>query len=201
MKIAVIGRGRVGGGLAGRWRAAGHEVAEIGRDGGDVAVVAVVVVSVPAAVITAALQGVTGLAGQVTVDTCNAFHGARDESFPSLAHQIKAIVGGPTAKAFSTNFASAYPVLDDLPCRPADLVAADPGAREVTERLVRDAGFDPVFVGDLDAAARPIEESTALTRAICAQVGPYFYRIDPVTPITDMAPSSTNAGPGQMEVR
>ena len=35
MKITVIGRGNVGGGLAKRWRAAGHEVQELGRDGGD----------------------------------------------------------------------------------------------------------------------------------------------------------------------
>ena len=36
MKIATIGRGNVGGGLAKRWRNAGHEVIEIGSDGGDV---------------------------------------------------------------------------------------------------------------------------------------------------------------------
>ena len=35
MKITVIGRGNVGGGLASLWREAGHEVQELGRDGGD----------------------------------------------------------------------------------------------------------------------------------------------------------------------
>src|SRR6266513_2420553 len=35
MKITVIGRGNVGGGLAAFWRAAGHEVTELGREGGD----------------------------------------------------------------------------------------------------------------------------------------------------------------------
>ena len=35
MKITVIGRGNVGGGLAKRWRDAGHDVQELGRDGGD----------------------------------------------------------------------------------------------------------------------------------------------------------------------
>src|ERR1700749_4217159 len=34
-RITVIGRGHGGGGLARRWREAGHEVEEIGRDGGD----------------------------------------------------------------------------------------------------------------------------------------------------------------------
>jgi predicted dinucleotide-binding enzyme len=33
MNITVIGRGNVGGGLARFWRAAGHEVQELGRDG------------------------------------------------------------------------------------------------------------------------------------------------------------------------
>lgn len=34
MRIATIGRGSIGGGLAELWRAAGHEVTEIGREGG-----------------------------------------------------------------------------------------------------------------------------------------------------------------------
>ena len=36
MKIAVVGRGNVGGGLADLWESAGHEVTRIGREGGDV---------------------------------------------------------------------------------------------------------------------------------------------------------------------
>src|SRR3954453_13775803 len=48
MRIAAVGRGNVGGGLARRWRAAGHDVTEIGRDGGDVSDAEVVVVAVPA---------------------------------------------------------------------------------------------------------------------------------------------------------
>ena len=35
MKIVVIGRGNVGGGLAALWHKAGHEVTALGRDGGD----------------------------------------------------------------------------------------------------------------------------------------------------------------------
>ena len=35
MKIAVIGRGHVGGGLAERWRRAGHDLTELGTEGGD----------------------------------------------------------------------------------------------------------------------------------------------------------------------
>src|ERR1700751_2027871 len=47
MKITVIGRGTVGGGLAGRWREAGHEVQELGRDGGDASEADVLLVAVP----------------------------------------------------------------------------------------------------------------------------------------------------------
>lgn len=47
MKIATIGRGTIGGGLADLWRAAGHDVEELGPDGGDVSDTDVVLVAVP----------------------------------------------------------------------------------------------------------------------------------------------------------
>ncbi|MFE5091919.1 hypothetical protein ACFRCI_16340 [Streptomyces sp. NPDC056638] len=60
MNITVIGRGRVGGGLARLWEAAGHKVRTLGRDGGD-ASDADVVVAVPGSLIGEALHGVIGL--------------------------------------------------------------------------------------------------------------------------------------------
>jgi len=47
MKITVIGRGNVGGGLARRWRDAGHEVQELGRGGGDASAADAVLIAVP----------------------------------------------------------------------------------------------------------------------------------------------------------
>ena len=47
MKIVTIGRGMIGGGLAGLWRDAGHEVEELGRDGGDASDADAVLVAVP----------------------------------------------------------------------------------------------------------------------------------------------------------
>ena len=47
MKVAVLGRGNVGGGLADLWERAGHEVTRIGRESGDVSDVEAVVVAVP----------------------------------------------------------------------------------------------------------------------------------------------------------
>ena len=36
MKIAVVGRGNVGGGLADLWEKANHDVTRLGKEGGDV---------------------------------------------------------------------------------------------------------------------------------------------------------------------
>ena len=61
MKIVTVGRGTIGGGLAKLWRAAGHEVKELGRDGGDASDANAVLVAVPGAEISPALSKVTGL--------------------------------------------------------------------------------------------------------------------------------------------
>ncbi|MFH5880581.1 hypothetical protein [Arthrobacter sp. NA-172] len=149
MKITIIGRGRVGGGLAQLWGAAGHQVTGLGRDGGDASGADVVAVAVPGQLIEQALAGTTGLAGQVTIDCCNLYT-QRDERFLSLSHQIKATIGGPTAKSFSTNFAALYEQIAAQRARLSNFFAAEPAARETAERLIRDAGYGPVFVGDLD---------------------------------------------------
>ena len=175
MNITIIGRGRVGGGLARMWQKAGHQVTTIGREGGDASGADVVVVSVPGNVITEALSTVTGLDGQVTIDTTNLYT-ERDETFPSLSHRIKAVVGGPTAKSFSTVFASAYDDIATQRVTPSSLYAAEPGAKDITEQLIRDVGLDPLYVGDLDPGARLLENSSALTRALAGQIGPFFYR-------------------------
>lgn len=175
MNITVVGRGRVGGGLARKWEAAGHQVTALGQQGGDATGTDVVVVAVPGQAIAAALAAVKGLAGQVTVDACNLYQ-ARDEEFRSLSHQIKSIIGGPTAKSFNTNFAANYDAIAAQRTRPSNLYAADADARDITERLIRDAGYDPVFVGELDPGARLLEDSSGLTRALTGQIGPFFYR-------------------------
>lgn len=178
MKITVIGRGNVGGGLAARWRAAGHDVQELGRDGGDASDADVLLVAVPSGEIASALGKVSGIEGKPTIDATNAF-GGRDESFESLAHEVKSIVGGPTAKSFNLNFAVVYDEIDSQRVRPSNLYAAEDEAREVTEQLIRDAGYDPVYAGGLDKA-RMLEEHLALMFAVNqAGLGAHFYRIAP----------------------
>jgi predicted dinucleotide-binding enzyme len=178
MRITVIGRGNVGGGLAALWRDAGHEVQELGRDGGDASGADVLLVAVPGPEIANALGKVTGLAGKVTIDATNAVRG-RNEDFESNAHEVKSIVGGPTAKSFNLNFANIYDEIGDQRVRPSNLYCADDEAREVTEQLIRDAGYDPVDAGGLERA-RMLEEHLALLFAINqAGLGPFFVRYAP----------------------
>jgi predicted dinucleotide-binding enzyme len=178
MRITVIGRGNVGGGLARKWRDAGHEVDELGKDGGDASTAEVVLVAVPGPAIANALGAVDGLHGKVTIDATNAVRG-RNEEFESNAHEIKSIVGGPTAKSFNLNFANVYDEIDAQRVRPSNLYCAEDDAREATEQLIRDAGYDPVYAGDLDNA-RQLEDHVALLFAVNqAGLGPFFYRYAP----------------------
>lgn len=175
MKITVLGRGNVGGGLAQKWRDAGHEVQELGRDGGDASDSDVLLVAVPAGEIANALGTVTGIEGKLTIDATNALRG-RNELFESLAHEVKSIVGGPTAKSFNLNFANIYDEVAAQRVRPSNLFCAEDDAREVTEQLIRDAGYEPVYAGGLDKA-RMLEDHLELLFAVNqAGLGPFFVR-------------------------
>jgi 8-hydroxy-5-deazaflavin:NADPH oxidoreductase len=164
MKITTIGRGNIGGGLAERWKKAGHEVQALGREGGDASDADVVLVAVPGGEIGDALPKVSGLEGKVTIDATNTF-GERNEQFESLAHEVKAHTRGPVAKSFNTNFAALYDLIDAQPERPANLYAADEEAREVAAQVIRDAGYEPVFAGGLENA-RLLEEHLKLLMAV-----------------------------------
>jgi predicted dinucleotide-binding enzyme len=175
MKITVIGRGRVGGGLAERWERAGHTVTRLGREGRADVDADAVLVAVPSGQIAAALDRVSGLEGKVAIDATNAFDG-RDEAYESLAHEVKAIVGGPVAKAFNLQNAALYDHLDEQPVRPSNVYVAEDGAREAAETLSRDAGYEPVFAGGLEQA-RVLEDAVELFGAIRRAGGePYFHR-------------------------
>jgi 8-hydroxy-5-deazaflavin:NADPH oxidoreductase len=176
MRITVIGRGSVGGGLADRWERAGHRVTRLGRDGGDASDADAVLVAVPSDRIAEALGRVTGLEGRIAIDATNAYSG-RDEEFESLAHEVKAITAGPVAKSFNLEYAALYDRIDEQRVRPSNLYAADDDAREVTERLIADAGWDPVYVGGLEMA-RVLEDSTRIFAAIrrAGGLGMYFHR-------------------------
>jgi hypothetical protein len=61
MRITTVGRATVGGGLAARWRNAGHEVTDLGPGGGDASDADAVLVAVASGVIDDALSKVAGL--------------------------------------------------------------------------------------------------------------------------------------------
>lgn len=122
MNITAIGRGNVGGGLARLWERAGHTVTEMGRDGGDASDADVVLVAVPSDAIANALSKVRGLRGKIAIDATNAFVG-RNEEYESLAHEVKAIVGGAVAKAFNLQHSSLYDRIDEERVPPSNLYA------------------------------------------------------------------------------
>jgi 8-hydroxy-5-deazaflavin:NADPH oxidoreductase len=174
VRITTVGRGNIGGGLARLWEGAGHSVTTLGREGGDASDAEVVLVAVPGGSISEALGNVTGLEGKVAIDTSNAFSG-RDERYESFAHEVKAHTNGPVAKAFNANFATLYDRIGEQRPRPSCLYAADEEAREVTEQLIRDAGYEPVSLGGLENA-RALED---FVPGVLGKVGQVFYRFAP----------------------
>src|SRR4051794_22584494 len=154
---------------------AGHQVTAFGRDGGEASGAEVLVVAVPGGSIADALSKVTGVEGIVTIDATNSPSGPHG-GFESLALEVKSIVGGPTAKCFNTNFAVIYDQITHQRVAPTSVFAADPDARAPAVQLIRDAGFDPLYVGGLGNAPT-LEAHIAFTMMLGAgEIGPYFYR-------------------------
>jgi predicted dinucleotide-binding enzyme len=171
VRITTVGRGTIGGGLADLWEAAGHDVTRLGHDGGDASAADVVLVAVPSGAIPEALGQVAGLGGKIAIDATNAF-GGRDEAYESLAHLVKSLTRGPVAKAFNANFGALFGQIADQRVAPSCLYAADSEAREAAERLIRDAGYEPVSVGGLESA-RALED---FVPGLLANAGRVFYR-------------------------
>ena len=174
MKITTIGKGNIGGGLARLWEQAGHDVTTLGREGGDASGADVVLVAVPSGSHSDALGKVRGLEGKTAIDAVNAFQG-RDEQYESFAHEVKAHTNGPVAKAFNANFAALYDRIGDARVTPSCLYAAEDDAREVTEQLIRDAGFEPVSLGGIENA-RALED---FVPGVLGKIGRVFYRFAP----------------------
>jgi 8-hydroxy-5-deazaflavin:NADPH oxidoreductase len=171
MNITTIGRGTIGGGLGRFWEGAGHKVTPLGRDGGDAADADVVLVAVPSGSISEALGKVTGLDGKIAIDATNAFPG-RDEQYESLAHEVKAHTTGPVAKAFNANSGRLFDQVGAQRVPPGCLYAADDEAREVTEQLIREAGYEPLNLGGLESA-RPLED---FVTGVFLKISSIFYR-------------------------
>ena len=160
MKIAVIGKGNIGGSLGTKWHAAGHDVVYGVRDGsgegpggapvrgiGDALKDAdVVVLAVPGQVVADVVtEHGAALAGKTVIDAVNRM-GAPE--FDSRAIIAQAAPQARYVRAFNSlgweNFANPMPGCNMF-------FAADPGARATAEELIKAVGLEPAFVGDASA--------------------------------------------------
>lgn len=178
LKIGIIGTGRIGGALARHWINAGHEVfvssrhpeelqglvAELGpraRAGTPKEAAAfgdVVLVSIPYGAMRQVGNDYRAeLAGKLIIDTSNPVE--RRDGPEAVEWQRKG-AGVSTAELLHNNrvvrafncipAASLANEANRTPARIAIPIGGDDAeAIAVTERLVRDAGFDPVLVGSL----------------------------------------------------
>lgn len=175
MKIAVVGKGNVGGGLADRWEAAGHEVTRLGKDGGDVSDADAVLVAVPGGAVADALDTVSGWTGKTVIDATNLVGAAPPDGFSSNAEFVKSKTNGPTAKSFNLNFAALYDEIGSTKTKPSNIWSGDEEARAVVEQLIRDAGYDPAYAGPLEKAGVQ-EAAIGLFFGLSQASGRFFYR-------------------------
>jgi predicted dinucleotide-binding enzyme len=179
MKVGVIGKGNVGGGLTKLWVTAGHDVTALGSEGGDLSGSDAILLACPSGAIEDALEGVEGIGTTPVIDATNVFGSPRPEGFDSLAEFVKSQTGGPVAKAFNANFAALYDRLGEARVPPSMVFAADDDARAVTEQLIRDAGYEPVSAGGLENA-RSLEDFLGVVFAVAQSgTGPFWYRLAP----------------------
>ena len=178
LRIGIIGTGRIGGALATHWTKAGHEVlmssrhpeelralatslgarARVGTPKEAAAFGEVVLVSVPyAAIPDIGRENAAALKGKVVLDTSNPVEN-RDGAMAIAAQKKGAGVataellpGARVVRAFNCiPAASLANNANRTPERIAIPIGGDDAqALAVAERLVRDAGFDPVVVGSL----------------------------------------------------
>ena len=156
MRIAVIGKGNIGGTLGGKWVAAGHDVVYGVRSPGEPGTASIADAVRPAEVVVLAIPGAaakellaslgTAVADKVVIDATNDIQGA------GKLHALEELADGAyPVRAFNTlgweNFAD--PVVDGVQ---ADLFyAAEEGrAKEVADRLIADVGLRPVWLGGVD---------------------------------------------------
>ena len=178
VKITVIGRGNIGGGLADRWERAGHTVQRLGRPGGDASGADVVLVAVPGDAVEGALAAVTGLAGKVVLDATNRYGDVQPPAgSASNAEYVKSVTGGPTAKIFNTNIADLYGRIDGARVRPSNLWSGDDDARDAAERLSADAGYEAVRLGDLGMAGTQEELAHSVIAIAQSGLGEFVYRL------------------------
>ena len=181
LKIGIIGAGHIGGTLAKLWVAAGHEVLISSRHPEELRPLAqslgpkasvgtprdaalfgdVVLVSVPYGALPQVGRDLKAeLAGKIVLDTGNPYP-QRDGDMALEARRVGTGVASPRYLP-GVRLVRAFNAInsDDLaheahrsgPLIAIPLAGDDPEALAVAQRLVKDAGFDPVVVGSLSRA-------------------------------------------------
>jgi 8-hydroxy-5-deazaflavin:NADPH oxidoreductase len=144
MRIAVIGKGNIGGSLGTKWRAAGHDVVYGARDGSGEGPGGAPVRGIGDALKDADVV-VLAVPGQI--DAVNRI-GASE--FDSRAIIADAAPQARYVRAFNSlgweNFADPMPGTNMF-------FAADPDARATAEELIKAVGLEPAFLGDARATA------------------------------------------------
>jgi predicted dinucleotide-binding enzyme len=181
MKIGIIGAGHIGGALARLWVAAGHEVlissrhpdelkplaaqlgprARVGTPKQAAAFGDVVLVSVPYKALPELGRDLKAeLAGKIVLDTCNPYP-ERDGEMANAARFKGTGVASPeylpgTRLVRAFNAINAGSLASEAHRKPPliaiPLAGDDAGAVKLAQRLVTDAGFEPVVVGGLARA-------------------------------------------------
>jgi len=195
MRIAIIGAGNVGGGLAGAATAAGHDVvlsastpasaqetaAKTGATaaGGNAEAVRgadIVVLAVPGSIAAdVAAELGDALDGTVVIDATNPLNATYSDlttSGESAAEALQARVpGARVVKALNTVFASRYGNTAENG-RPLDALVAgdDEDAKAAVSALIGSIGFNAVDAGSL-RMARTLEEIAFLNISLNARNG------------------------------
>ena len=161
MRVGVIGAGRIGGTLGGKWEAAGHDVVYGLRDPskreGAVSIeqalqgADVVLFAVPGdAVADLVRRNTDGLDGKTVVDATNNFRGASMNACNEIAAAI------PKAKVYRAFNSYGWDVFanPEVGGRQPDMFYAGPEGqgKEAVETLISDAGLRPIWVGGADHA-------------------------------------------------
>jgi 8-hydroxy-5-deazaflavin:NADPH oxidoreductase len=190
IKIGIIGAGEIGGALARHWAAAGHQLlissrhpeqlqsfakelgpnVKVGTPREAAAFGDVVMLAVPyGATPQVGRDYAAELKGKVVLDAGNPYPSrdgdmaVRDRARGTGVASAEYLPGTRLVRAF--NAINSGPLERDAFRKPErlgiPLAADDPEAMKIAEQLVRDAGFDPVPVGNL-ARAREFDYGTAV---------------------------------------
>ena len=178
MKIGIVGSGRVGGALGGVWVKAGHEVmfssrhiehdkalaaklganAHAGTPREAAAFGEVVMISVPYGALPEVGKDLAALIkGKIVIDTCNPFVW-RDGEIATWAREKGAglastelIPGARIVRAFNAIGAARMSTAHQDPGRIGMPIASDDAeAIVVASNLIRDIGYEPIVIGDLE---------------------------------------------------